>query len=475
MASDAMNRRHFLQNSAAATVGLAAGTNLARAASPNERVIIGCMGLGGRGSYLATKFAQRAAKVKDCHVAYVCDLKPGKLQAGAANVAKAQGTAPKAVADFRKILDDKDVDALVIGTPDHWHALPVVWGAQAGKHSYVEKPASHSIWEGRKMVEASRKYKKAVQLGTQSRSCEYMRKCIEYIRSGELGTIHLVKVFNMIQKRSPFKMSPDSEPPKGFDYETWLGPAPMRPFNKDRVYRWNWWWDYSGGDIINDGVHQMDLANWVIDSASPKAVYCAGGKFAVDDPLEAPDTQTVVYEFDKMTMTFELAMWTPYIQKTDFRVRDGDHFPDWPSNSTRVEIYGTKGQIQLGRHGGGWQAFKLGSKDATVIKRDKSGKEKKEVHKIKAAVEAAHAHGVQGNTWHQDNWIKCIRSGELPNADILNGHLSTTLCNLGNISLRVGSKRLLWDGKAERFTNCDEANKLVKRTYREPWVIRDKV
>jgi len=452
-----MNRRSFLQGSARATVGLAAGATLASAAakpkSANEKIIIGCIGVGGRGSYLAKKFAARRLKQKDCEIAYVCDARQSRRHSIAKEVAKLQGKAPKAVSDFRTILDDKDVDAIINATPDHWHALPVVWGAQAGKHAFVEKPASHSIWEGRKMVEASRKYKKAVQLGTQSRSCEYMRKCIEFLKGGGLGTIHLVKVFNMIKKRSSFKPSKDCDPPKDIDWDKWLGPAPMRSFNPDRL-RWNWWWDYSGGDIINDGVHQMDLANWVIGSQSPTSVYCAGGKFAVDDPLDAPDTQTVVYEFPKMTMTFELAMWTPYQHKTDWGIRDKEIFPEWRFNSTRIEVYGTKGQMYLGRHGGGWQAFGA------------DGKKNKEI---------GLAHGVQGNVWHQDNWLKCIRSGEWPNSDILDGHLSTTLCNLGNISLRAGSKKLLWDGKNERFTNSDEANQLVKRTYRAPWVIKDAV
>ncbi len=476
MALERMNRRNFLQNSAVTTVGLATTTGRsrkARGASANEKVVIGCMGIGGRGSYLTQKFAQRAAKVKDCEVAYVCDVRAGQLRKGVGLVEKAQGKAPKAVDDFRRMLDDKDIDALVIATPDHWHALPVVWGAQAGKHSYVEKPASHSIWEGRQMVNASRKYKKVVQLGTQTRSCEYMRKCIEYIRSGKMGDIHMIKVYNMAKKRSSFKASADREPPKDFDWEKWLGPAPMRPFNPDRL-RWNWWWDYSGGDIINDGVHQMDLANWILDSKSPTGVYCYGGEFAFDDPLEAPDTQTVVYEFPKLTMTFELAMWPTYIHKTDFRVRDGDHFPEWRFNATRIEVYGTKEMMFLGRHGGGWQTFKPGTVDATVIRRT-DGKEVKEHLKVRGSVESAHAHGVQGNTWHQDNFIKCIQSGKWPNADIADGHKSTVLCHLGNISLRTGCKKLVWDGEKEQFENCDEANKLVKRTYREPWVIKEVV
>jgi len=478
MPSQPINRRRFLRNSALVSVGLTVGNrSAARAAqgtSANDRILIGCMGLGGRGQYLAESFARRAVKQKDCEVVYVCDVREGNLRAGVNLVKKHQGKEPKAVDDFRRMLDDKDVDALVIATPDHWHALPVVWGAQAGKHSYVEKPASHSIWEGRKMVEAARKYNKVVQLGTQTRSSEYMLKCIDYIQAGKMGSIHLVKVYNMMPKRSNAKPVPDGDPPKGFDYEKWLGPAPMRPYNAQRVGNWNWWWDYSGGDIINDGVHQMDLANWVIGHQSPTAVYCSGGKLAVDDPLEAPDTQTVVYDFPKMTMTFELAMWTPYMNKIDMRLRDGDYFCDWSFNATRVEIYGTKEMMMLARHGGGWQAFKNGQKDATVIKRDKD-KEWKETHKVSAAIESGFCHGLQGNPWHQDNFLKCIRSGQRPNADIEWGHLSTVLCHLGNISYRVGCQKLLWDGQKETFTNSEEANKLIKRTYRDPWVIKEEV
>ncbi len=478
MSSESVNRRRFLRDSTLASVGLAAGTRISASAaqgkSAHNKVILGCMGIGGRGAYLTEAFAKRAAKQKDCEVAYVCDVRDERLRAAVQMVKKHQGNEPKGVTDFRRILDDKNVDALVIGTPDHWHALPVVWGAQAGKHAYVEKPASHSIWEGRKMVEAARKYKKVVQLGTQTRSSEYMFKCIDYIKSGKMGTIHLVKVYNMMQKRSNMKPVPDSEPPKGFDYEKWLGPAPMRPYNAQRVGTWNWWWDYSGGDIINDGVHQMDLANWVIGHQSPISVFCQGGKLAVDDPLEAPDTQTVVYEFPKMTMTFELAMWTPYLNKIDMRLRDGDFFCEWPFNATRVEVYGTKEMMMIARHGGGWQAFKNGEKEGTVVKHDKD-REWKETHKVAAAVESGFCHGLQGNPWHQDNFIKCIRSGERPNGDIEAGHLSTVLCQLGNISYRVGCQKLLWDGKAERFTNSDEANALIKRTYRDPWVIKDEV
>ncbi len=474
MSTGSMNRRVFLGSSAATAAGVASAATMAkkaRAASANEKVVIGCMGIGGRGSYLTRKFAERSRKVGDCEVAYVCDVKADKLARGAKAVQAAQRKPAKAVKDFREILDDKDVDALVIATPDHWHALPVVWGAEAGKHSYVEKPASHSIWEGRQMVNASRKYKKVVQLGTQTRSCEYMRKCIDYIQSGAMGEVHMIKVYNMAKKRSSFQAHPDSDPPKGFDYEKWLGPAPMVPYNVDRVGRWNWWWDYSGGDIINDGVHQMDLANWLVASRSPSSVYCLGGEYACEDPLQAPDTQTVIYEFPKLTMTFELAMWTPTIHKTDMRVRDGDHFPEWRFNATRIEVYGTKEMMYIGRHGGGWQSFKPGTVESTVVKR-RDGETVTEKHKVRGSVESSHFHGVQGNVWHQDNFIKCIQQGKWPNADIADGHKSTVLCHLGNISLRVGCKKLLWDGEAEQFTNSDEANALVKRTYREPWVIK---
>ena len=445
-----MNRRRFLKDSVGATMSMAALSAAPSAprkkVSPNEKVIVGVMGLGGRGSYLSRQFARRS----DCEVAYLCDARSDILESRAKPIFQASDKAPKLVSDFRKILDDPNVDAIIIATPDHWHAPATILACQAGKDVYVEKPASHSIWEGRKAVEAARKYERVVQLGTQNRSAAYVQHAIDYLRSGKLGDVHLVRVLNM-NGRSPIAKSADSQPPKGFDYDMWVGPAPMRPYNAGRVGRWNWFWDYSGGDIINDAVHQMDMARWVIGQRHPKAVAATGHILSFKDPGETPDTQIVTYDFDGLTLLFELALWNPCMKKVAPEERNKDQFPNWPFYAMKIEIYGTKGIMYLGRHSGGWQVFGP----------DWEGK--------------PFEYGREANEEHQTNFIECIRTRKRPNADIEEGHLSTLLCHLGNISYRVGNRRLVFDGATETFVNDDEANRLVKRTYRAPWGIREKI
>jgi predicted dehydrogenase len=408
------------------------------------------MGTGGRGNWL---LEQELAKRPEVEIAYVCDVdsRAGRLGRAVKIVEKLKGRKPKAVSDFRRILDDKSVDALFNCTPDHWHALPTVLACQAGKDVYVEKPASYDVWEGRKMVEAARKYKRIVQMGNQSRSAPYTQKAVAYIRSGKLGDVHFVRVLNM-KNRSGVGHTADGPIPEGVNYDMWLGPAPKRPFNPNHFhYCWHWMWDYSGGDIINDGIHQIDLARWLIGKDYPKSVSSGGGKHFFDDDQEAPDTQVVTWEYDKLTIVFEQTLWTPYMKKTLWDYRDTDGFPDWPFSATKVEIYGTKGLMQLSRHGGGWQVF------------DPDGK---------AVVSAPgrHPHGP-----HLDNFFACLESRARPNADIEAGHLSTLLCQVGNISYRLGGRKLIFDGKTERFVNDGEANKYLRRVPREPWVIPDKV
>jgi predicted dehydrogenase len=330
--------------------------------------------------------------------------------------------------------------------------LPTVWACQAGKDVYVEKPASHSLWEGRKMVEAARKYKRVVQLGTQTRSGEYTHKAVEFLRAGRIGDVHLVRVFNM-KNRPPVEPKDDCPVPDGVDYEKWLGPAPLRPFNPNHFhYTWHWYWDYSGGDIINDGVHQIDAARMLIGRTSPRAVTATGGKLALKDAQETPDTQIVAWEFDDdLIMTFELTLWTPHMQKTPWDYRDTDGFPDWPFNATQIEVHGTKGMMRFGRHGGGWQAWNPDGE------------------------EIGNAPGRHPHTAHIDNFFDCVRSRRRPNADIEEGHLSTVLCHLGNIAYRTGGGRLQFDGKTERFVDNRQADRLLKRTYRHPWIVPDEV
>ena len=434
-------RRHFLFGSLAAAAGLPARSST----SANDTVTVGFMGVRGRGNSLISYFAKRP----DIEIAYLADVDTRILPGRAAEVESLRGQRPKTVQDFRRVLDDKRVDALVIATPDHWHALGTILACQSGKDVYVEKPTSHSIWESRKMVEAARKHNRVVQVGAQCRSAPYAAAAIDYLKSGKLGEIHLVKVFNS-KPRSRIASPPDQPVPAGVDYDMWLGPAPMRPFNENHFHAWNWFWVYSGGDLINDGVHQLDLARWCIGRSHPRSVYSTGGLHFFKDDQDTPDTQIVTWDYDGLTMTFEQTLWSPYQQKTPMNLRDRDVLPNWPFNGTRVEIYGSKQWMMLGRHGDGWEVFDGNFKSV------------------------AHHFGRQANDEHVANFVDCIRTRKTPNADIEELHYSTLLCHYGNISYRLGRK-LQIDPATEGFVSDDDANRLVRRTYRKPWVVPESV
>jgi len=449
MAIGPMSRRQFLKTTGAALGGAAVPLILptSRAFGANDRVVIGLMGCGGRGDFLAEFLASRT----DCRIAYVSDADSRRMGPVADKVARISGTAPRQLQDFRHILDIGHVDALISATPDHWHALATIWACQAGKDVYVEKPASHNIWEGRKMVEAARKYRRVVQVGAQNRSAPEVMAGVEYLRSGKLGSVHFVRVLNMKQ-RDPIGKKADEPVPSGVDYDLWCGPAPMKPFNPNRFhYSWHWFWDFSGGDIINDGVHQIDIARWLIDKPYPRAVSCTGGKYAYDDDQETPDTQVAHWEYDDMTLSFNLTLWTPYMQKTAWEVRDLDQFPDWRFCATRIEVYGTKGMMMMGRHGEGWQVYGI---DGKVV----------DSHF------GRHPHGP-----HLENFFACIRDRKTPSGDIEELHRSTFLCQTANIAYRVGGRRLEIDPEGECFIGADDANVLVKRRGRAPYQVPERV
>ena len=435
------SRRHFLMGSLGAAL---ASPARARA---QDRILMAVMGCGGRGTDLAKGFAARP----DVLITWVADPDSSRANNLASTLEKQTGKRPKVTQDFRQVLDDRSVLAIINATPDHWHAPGTIMACQAGKDVYVEKPASYSPFEGRKMVEAARKYNRVVQVGAQNRSAPYVMEAVDYIRSGKLGTVHLVKVFNS-KPRSPIGKKEDAPVPPGVDYDMWLGPAKKRSFNPNHFhYNWHWFWEYSGGDIINDGVHQIDMARWVIDRAYPNSVYSSGGLHFFRDDQECPDTQFVSWDYDGLTMVFEQAIWVPYQQKTPFNERDRDVLPKWPFSGTRVEVYGSKNWMMLGRHGDGWEVF-----DGTF----KS---------------IAHQYGRQANQEHFANFVDCIRTRKRPTADIEHLHLSTLLCQYGNISYRIGRK-LVIDPKTEGFRDDKEANKLTRRAvYRSPWTVPDTV
>ncbi len=452
-----LNRREFLHRSKKTSLGVAAGVTIlgnaqsVRAAPENEKVTLAMVGVRGRGNSLAHGFLDRG----DCEIAYVADVDSRQF-GKAEDYAKRQGgKKPTCVQDLRKALDDQSVDAIVVATPDHWHALATVWGCQAGKDVYVEKPPTHNCWEGRQMVKAARKYKRLVQVGTQNRSAPYNLAAKKYIEEGKLGDIHLCRVYNQKGAIGNYSSIPQSDPPAGFDWDMFNGPAPEVDYSTAYHNAWHYFWQYSGGDMANDGIHQIDLARWLCGVEYPQSVYCSGGSFDSQGLRDGPDTQVAIFDFDKMLMTFEMTLMGNYMLKTDMPLRQSDMFPYWPQNATRIEIFGTKGVMFMGRHGGGWQVYERPKSRKPVVSEEMYGRFPDDVHK--------------------ENFIQCIRSRELPHADIEHGHRSTLLVHYANISLRTGGQKLAIDTQTERFNDNPQAEALFKRSYRKPWVIPEEV
>ena len=460
-----LNRRDFLHRSKRTTAGIAAGLTIlrnaesARGAPAADKIILAAVGVGGRGTHLATSREFGFLRRGDCEYAYICDPDSRRTASRVKLFADAQGgKEPRVVEDFRKALDDKSVDAIISATPDHWHALSTVWACQAGKDVYVEKPAHHSCWEGQKMVEAARKYKRVVQIGTQNRSAPYNFAARKYIEEGKLGTIHLCRIYNQKPPWGMMKKQPDSDPPAGFNWDIWNGPAPEHPYNAGLHRTWHHVWRYSGGDIANDASHQIDLARWLLGVTYPKTVYSTGGRYATNpDELvaETPDTQIALWDFDRLLVSFELTLYGNYMLKTDPVVRQSDMFPLWMQNSTRIEIFGTEGLMVVGRHGGGWQVFVRPKSRKPVVK--------------------AQMYGRFPDPEHKENFFHSIRTRERPNADVLEGHRSALWIHYANISYRLGGQKLKIDPETEHIVDNPEAMKLFKRTYRDPWVVPEEV
>ena len=403
-----MNRREFTKLGLGAGITVLAGSTMGQSA--NEKINLGFIGCGGRGRQLLGSFVKR----NDINVLYCCDPREERTDQALKVVADSSlDPAPVKTKDMRVVLDDPKVDAVICALPDHWHALASIWACQAGKDVFTEKPASHSAWEGRKMVDAARKYKRIVQHGTQNRSAPYNMAAKKYIEDGKLGRIHFVRVYNMKEWKN-FKLAPPTDVPPNVDWNGWLGPAPMRPFSPTILSAWHHLWDFSSGDMINDGIHQIDLARWLVGKDLPKSAYCVGGRFDMPGDAETPDTQISTFEYDDLTFTFELTLYTPYMLKTDPVVRESDMFPYWMQNATRIEIYGSDGLMIVGRHGGGWEVFARPKDRQPVVKES--------------------MHGRFPDPEHQANFLDCVRSRELPNSDIETGHRSTLLAHYATIS-----------------------------------------
>ncbi len=427
-------RRQFIKSSSAsisalATVHLTSGL---RAVSPNDKVSLGIIGPGGMGRNHIGNLNKR----KDVQIAFVCDPDSNHQANATEMVESGTGIKPKQVGDMREILEVKSVDAVFIATPDHWHAPAAILAAEAGKHVYVEKPCSHNVREGRLMIEAARRNKRVMQVGTQSRSTRHVMKAMELLHNGAIGRVLVSKAWNS-QRRSSIGKAKPSAPPAHLDFEAWLGPAPKMPYQSNILHGiWRWWHAFGTGDMGNDGVHDLDIARWGLGvTTHPSRIAALGGKYFFDDDQQFPDTQNVLFEYEPANggdrprqLVFEQRIWAPYFEQG---YENGDAF------------YGTDGLMLLGKHGG-WKLFGPRNK----LREQMSGSPD-----LRA---------------HHDDFFRCIREGGTPNADIEIGHLSSSLCHLGNIAMRVG-RMLEFDPEHEQIVGDGEANALVTRKYRDHW------
>ena len=427
-----VNRREFLHSTAtaaaAAAVALAPGISRA-ARSANERIVVGVMGLNGRGKALAKVLAAQP----DVDIAYLCDVDERVIGPAADAIASTQQHGPQRVSDFRRILDDQSVDGLVIATPDHWHALATIHACAAGKHVLVEKPASHNLVEGERMVAAARKHNRLVQVDTQRRSSPAMQAMVDFLSTGGLGKLHFARSW-ITSRRENIGHAADGTTPAGVDYDMWLGPAPIRAFNPNHFhYRWHWFWECGTGELGNNGVHGLDLARWGLGVEMPASVVSSGAKQFFDDDQVTPDTQIVCYEYPGLTLVWEHRTWSPFGM-------NGSAFG--------VEFHGAEGMVTT--DGRTWS-----------------------IHRPKEPPQNGSEASTSYEPAHQRNWLDAIKRTAQLTADIEVGHVSTALCHIGNISQRLGRK-LAWDTKNGRFPAADaDAGALLGREYRAPWTLPD--
>jgi predicted dehydrogenase len=412
-----MNRRTFFLSAATAL-----GATQVQGA--NDRIRMGLIGSGGRGREDWATFLGQP----EVEPVAVCDVYDAFREKG---IAMTQGRA-KPHKDFRRLLEQKDVDAVIVATPDHWHALITIAACDAGKDVYCEKPLSLAVVEGRKMVEAARRNQRVVQTGCQQRSGSHYAQAVKLIRDGGIGEVHRIRAGmqrNIFPGLKPTEMAAGISP--GFDYDMWLGPAPKRPFDPFRcIYNFRWFWDYSGGQMTNWGAHHLDIARWIAGAAAPEQVSGFGGRYALTDGGETPDVQEVTYQFGKVVVTW-----------TSSEIATGKGFT--------LDIFGSKGMLTLTR--GGFE-----------VTPETSGKDKK------PAMEPLKVKGNDLNVAHARSFLDCVKSRQKPTADVEEGHRSATMCHLGNISTRLG-RSLKWDAAKEQVVGDAEANRMLERPYRGPW------
>jgi len=466
-------RREFLKRSAAGAAGMAIGgigfsaRSYASIRGANERINVGIIGIRNQG----TVHINRYCGLRDSHnvvVKTLCDADELLFEPAAKIVTEKTGIQPSTEWDLRKVLDDKDIHAVSIVTPNHWHALATIWACQAGKHVYVEKPVSHNIWEGRKMVEAARKYNLRVQVGLNNRSSDNVIEAIRFLHEGGIGEVFMARAL-CFKARDSYGIAKDSQPPATFHYDRWLGPAPYRPYNEKRShYNWHWYWDTGNGDTGNTGPHQLDLARWGMNkNEHPVSVYSAGGIYGFhqeDRPLQVRTPGKMVYGGVETYGHDKTSQETPNTQTAVFKYHDGKMLEfETRGRYTNNEgslgqevgniFYGTEGWLEIG--GSTWKAFHERERKPFAGSKE-SGR------------------GREAANW--GNFLDAIRSGRDGDlrCDIREGFYSSTLPHLANISYRLG-RELRFMGDYEKFSNDSEADTMLTRAYRKPYVVPEQV
>jgi predicted dehydrogenase len=464
-----MSRRRFVSSTAAGVVGASAALRPStalgvqpsgsRPVAPSDRIRVASVGVGGMGRSNLTDFL----RMKDVQVVAVCDVWAPNLQRAAKMAGSSAASADvQTFTDFRRILDMKDVDVVIVSPPDHWHAIPTILACEAGKDVYVEKPLSVTVAEGRKMVDAAVKHKRIVQMGTQQRSGAHYQEAVRLIREGKIGTITRVHTWNH-GNSSPAGIGnpPDGAPPDGLDWDMWLGPAPKVPFNSNRFgFTFRWFWDYAGGMMTDWGVHHIDIVQWAMNVDAPLTAAASGGKYHLKDNRETPDTIEAVYEYPGFLMSYSN------------RMCNGRAIND---HGYGIEFYGTDGTLFLDRAGYEIIPETTGQeKDPTpaYLSEMRDAKQPLEPWERprrmrKGRTDYAQGEGSDQHAAHVRNFLDCVKSRRKPNSDIETGHKSTVTALLGNVALRSGRK-IKWDPKTET-TDSAEANKLLWREPRAPW------
>lgn len=434
-------RRDFLKT--AGVFAISGGAS--RILGANDRVNVGVIGIGGRG----TAHMKTWAVTPQVRVTALCDVNQAARERGVALIEQATGSKPQEFIDMRKLFESKDVDAVSMATPNHWHALGTIWGCQSGKDVYVEKPASHNVFEGRKMIEAARKYNRMVQVGSQSRSSPHIKKAMQLLSEGVIGKIYMSKGL-CYKRRKSIGHTPDQPVPPGVNWDLFLGPAPMRPFSMNRFrYNWHWFWDTGNGDIGNQGIHQMDIARWGLGRDLPTAVVSTGGKYVYNDDQEAPNTQIAALDYGDAELVFEVRGL----------MTDGEGSLDPPIGITIGNLFwGSDGYMLVA--GGGFKVYKGDSRELVM--------DEKAERSPRGATAQPQPHFL--------NFIDAVRARDhkLLNAEVEIGVRSAVLVHVANISYRL-KRRLEFDPTTWKFRGDQEANQMLTRPYRAPYIVPDNV